>query len=65
LLLQIGGVPLGVHSTGLDAGGAALLSAPLGAIPAGATVYAQGFVLDPTAGGHAFASSRGLALTTQ
>jgi hypothetical protein len=58
-------VLLGVAPTSLDADGAALLSAPLGAIPAGATAYAQGFVLDPTAAGHAFASSQGLALTTQ
>jgi hypothetical protein len=56
---------LAIHSTALDAGGDAVLSAPLGPLPAGVSAFAQGFVLDATASGELFASSKGLAVTTQ
>lgn len=65
LLLQVAGQVLAVVPKSLDAGSDALLSAPLGPMPAGLTVYAQGFVLDPTAAAEEFASSKGLAITTQ
>jgi hypothetical protein len=65
LLLQVSGQVLGTVSKPLDAGGDALLSASLGLVAPGLTVYVQGFVLDATAGGEVFASSKGLAITTQ
>jgi hypothetical protein len=65
LLLQVAGQVLATVSKPLDAGGDTLLSAPLGPLPPGLTAYMQGFVLDGTAGGEAFASSKGLLITTQ
>lgn len=65
LYLQVTGQVLAAVPKALDAGGDAVLSAQLGALPGGLTVCAQGFVLDPTAAGEAFASSQGLAVTTQ
>jgi hypothetical protein len=66
LFLQIAGVPLATAALQLDGGGEAVSSLALPAsLPSGVTVFAQGFVLDPTPAGELLASSRGLALTTQ
>lgn len=65
LFLQVTGQVLAIVPKPLDSDGDAVLSAPLGPVPAGLTAYAQGFVLDPTAAGEIFASSKGLAITTQ
>ncbi len=65
LFLQVTGQVLAVVPKSLDSGGDAVLSALLGPVPPGLTAYAQGFVLDPTGAGEVFASSKGLAITTQ
>jgi hypothetical protein len=64
-LLSIGGTPLFSTSGPLDAGGDFAVALKLKTIPAGVHVFAQGFVLDPTAGGEVFASSQGLEIVTQ
>ncbi len=65
LLLNLGGTPLLVATLDLGFNGGAVLALPLAAIPPGVHAFAQGFVLDPTAGGALFASSKGLELVTQ
>jgi hypothetical protein len=65
LFLNITGIPLLTANGTLDANGDSVTAIPLPTMAAGVTVYAQGFVLDPTGGGDLFASSKGLSLTTQ
>jgi hypothetical protein len=65
LLLNLAGTPLLVEPLNLGFNGGGVLALPLGPIPAGVHVYAQGFVLDPTAGGALLASSKGLELVAQ
>jgi hypothetical protein len=65
LFLQVIGQILVLETLALDGAGDAMVSAPLGPLQPGLTAYAQGFVLDATAAGEAFASSKGLAITTQ
>ncbi len=64
-LFHVSGIPLFLHVDTLDATGHAVGVADVPPIPAGVHVYAQGFVLDPTAGGEAFAASKGLDLVSQ
>ncbi|MEM7306403.1 MAG: VCBS repeat-containing protein [Planctomycetota bacterium] len=63
--LHLSGIPLFLHLDTLDAAGQAVAVADVPPIPAGIHVYAQGFVLDATAGGFPFASSKGLDLVSQ
>jgi hypothetical protein len=65
LFLNIAGTPLLNASTSLDANGDAVVAVPIPTVPSGVHVYGQGFVLDPTGGGHLFASSKGLDIVTQ
>jgi hypothetical protein len=66
LTLNVSGVALAVLGAELDASGDLVLAGPLpGATPPGVHLFCQGWVLDATAGGAAFASSQGLELVTQ
>jgi len=65
LFLNIGGTPLLTATTSLDTNGDAVIAVPVPTVPSGVHVFGQGFVLDPTAGGHIFASSKGLDIVTQ
>jgi hypothetical protein len=65
LFLNITGNPLLVANGSLDANGDSVTAVPVPVVPSGVHVYAQGFVLDPTAGGDLFASSKGLDIVTQ
>lgn len=65
LHLQIFGKQLLVATGALGPGGDQVLALPLGQLTPGLSVYAQGFVLDPTASGQILASSGGLHLVTQ
>jgi hypothetical protein len=65
LFLNIQGVPLLVANGLLDANGDSVTAVPVPTVPSGVHVYAQGFVLDPTAGGDLFASSKGIDIVTQ
>ena len=65
LYLQVFGTPLLVVTAALAPSGDHVLALPLGALTPGLSVFAQGFVLDPTAAGELFASSRGLLIVTQ
>jgi hypothetical protein len=64
LYLQVFGTQLLLASGSLGSGGDHVLSLPLGQVLPGLSVFAQGFVLDPTAGGQLFASSQGLQIIT-
>jgi hypothetical protein len=65
LYLQVFGTQLLAAPGSLGASGAQVLALPLGALPAGLSVFAQGFVFDPTADGQLLASSQGLQIITQ
>jgi hypothetical protein len=66
LTLNIAGTALVVVNSNLDANGDLVLAGELPATaPAGVHLFCQGWVLDATAGGEMFASSRGLDLVMQ
>jgi hypothetical protein len=65
MLLNISGIPILTATAVLDAQGDAVIGVPVPTVPPGVHVFAQGFVFDPTAGGQALASSKGLELVTQ
>jgi hypothetical protein len=65
LLLNITGIPILTATAVLNAQGDAVFGVPVPVVPPGVHVFAQGFVFDPTAGGQALASSKGLELVTQ
>jgi hypothetical protein len=65
LFLQVFGAQLLLAAGSLGPGGDHVISLPLGSVSPGLSVFGQGFVLDPTAGGQLFASSQGLQIITQ